>query len=97
MTYAYSQIDKSNLKWFQKDSTAHSLLAIELSRGNLRGLHSTSVSFSYPITAIAGQNGAGKTTLLALTACAYHNTAIAYNPFGRPIPSPKLVTLQGLL
>jgi predicted ATP-dependent endonuclease of OLD family len=86
MTYAYSQIDNSNLKWFQNDSTAYSLLAIEISRGNLRGLHSTSVSFSYPITAIAGQNGAGKTTVLALAACAYHNTAIAYNPFGRRNP-----------
>src|SRR5262245_29425992 len=86
MTYAYSHIDNSNLQWFQKDSSAHSLFAIEIARGHLRGLHSISVSFAYPITAIAGQNGVGKTTLLALAACAYHNTDIAYNPLGRRNP-----------
>ncbi len=39
----------------------------------LRGIYPSSITFKYPITAIAGPNCAGKSTLLALAACSFHN------------------------
>ena len=73
MTYRYSYIDNNNIKWFTKDESKATLLSIEISRGEIRGLKNIKIEFKYPITAIAGRNGSGKTTALALAACAYHN------------------------
>lgn len=38
---------------------------------NLRGIRDLPVSFSYPVTVIAGPNGCGKSTVLFACACAY--------------------------
>lgn len=80
MAYLYSQIDRSNLNWFQNDGSNKSLKTINLKKGKLRGLYSCSLNLSYPISAIAGKNGSGKSTLLAMACCAYHNRKDGYTP-----------------
>lgn len=83
MSYCYSQEDKNNLNWFQKDISAKSLISIELRTGTLRGLHPCKLEMEYPISAIAGKNGSGKSTLLAMSCCAYHNGKNGYVPSDR--------------
>ncbi len=83
MYYLYSQIDRDNLKWFEKDGQSRTLKSIILKRGKIRGLCSCSIEFKYPIAAIAGKNGAGKSTILALACCAYHNEKDGYIPVER--------------
>lgn len=86
MPYRYSEVDRRNLGWFERDVTRATLLSAELRRGSLRGLQGSGLRFRYPITAIAGRNGTGKTTALALVACAYHNEPRGYNPLQRKHP-----------
>lgn len=74
MSYAYSQIDRGNLAWFDKDDSKATLLGLEISEGRLRGLENLKLQFKYPITAISGKNGTGKSTILACIACAFHNS-----------------------
>ncbi|MGZ5059344.1 MAG: ATP-dependent nuclease [Methylobacter sp.] len=73
MKYRESTKDKNLRKWFTNDYSRKFLRKINLITGNLRGINSLDISFTYPITAIAGRNGAGKSTILALSCCAYHN------------------------
>jgi len=86
LAYRYSNIDRKNLKWFERDTTKSTLLQIQLRKGRFRGLAGANISFKYPITAIAGRNGTGKTTALALACCAYHNVRSGHNPHGRKFP-----------
>ena len=86
MSYRYSNIDRANADWFQNDTSRASLHAIDISRGEIRGLSRIEVEFEYPITAIAGRNGSGKTTILALAACAFHNHRDGYRLPGRKLP-----------
>lgn len=73
MSYAMSQLDKSNIAWFSHDKTRNSLVSIKVNNGNIRGIFPCQVDFTYPISAFVGENGSGKSTLLALAACAFHN------------------------
>lgn len=73
MSYALSQLDKDNFRWFANDQTRNSLVGLEVDKGNIRGIFPCKISFSYPISAFVGENGSGKSTLLALAACAFHN------------------------
>ena len=73
MSYALSQLDKDNFQWFSCDKSRNSLVAIEVDKGNIRGIFPCKINFSYPISAFVGENGSGKSTLLALAACAFHN------------------------
>lgn len=86
MPYAYSQLDRTNIAWFQNDLSVHSLVAMHLTQGRIRGVYPVGVEFNYPITAIAGQNGTGKSTLLAMACCAYHNKPTGYVPSDRTKP-----------
>ena len=86
MQYRYSQVDRKNLAWFEKDTSRATLLAIKVKKGNIRGLQKADFQFRYPLTAISGRNGTGKTTALALAACAYHNDADGHNPLNRKYP-----------
>ena len=79
MTYAYSSLDRKNLRWIKNDTSKGTLRKIRLSKGSLRGLYPFEISLKYPITAIAGANGSGKSTLLAIAACAYHNHRLGFN------------------
>lgn len=83
MTYKYSNEDRRNLGWFDKDHTVQSLRVINLKKGSIRGLYPFEMRLNFPITAIAGANGSGKSTLLALAACAYHNKKDGYKRPGR--------------
>lgn len=71
--YRESDDDKKLRKWFSNDLSRSLLRAIELRKGNMRGLAPFAMSIDYPISAIAGRNGAGKSTILAMACCAYHN------------------------
>lgn len=73
MRYRETRKDKELRNWFVNDMTRALLRSIRLTNGELRGLTSLDITFTYPITAIAGRNGAGKSTILALACCAYHN------------------------
>lgn len=73
MKYRESQKDKRLRQWFINDYSRSLLRSIKLESGEFRGINTLSISFEYPITAIAGKNGAGKSTILALACCAYHN------------------------
>ncbi len=73
MSYKESQLDKDNKKWFDNDQTKNTLKGITISGCNIRGVFPSSLSFNYPICAIAGPNGCGKSTILALVSCAFHN------------------------
>lgn len=73
MKYKNSNIDIKLKKWFQGEYSYAHLRKIEIVEGSLRGLSQASLSFDFPITAIAGKNGSGKSTALALACCAYHN------------------------
>src|SRR5204863_6360284 len=86
MSYRYSQSDKSNLDWFDKDATRATLVSIEFRRGHLRGLTDIALQFRYPITAISGKNGTGKSTILACAACAFHNRPSGFRPLSRRTP-----------
>lgn len=83
MPYNYSQIDKDNLNWFQKDDSKASLLTIKLYVGHVRSLYNFELNFKYPISVIAGKNGSGKSTILALAACAFHNFKDGFKLPGR--------------
>ncbi len=74
MSYSLSQIDKNNIQWFSADKTRSSLVKIQITNGNIRGIYPCEVEFAYPVTAFVGENGSGKSTILALAACAFHNT-----------------------
>lgn len=74
MSYARSQVDKDNFKWFERDKTRNSLVGIKVLNGNIRGIYPCEIDFTYPISAFVGENGSGKSTILALAACAFHNT-----------------------
>ena len=86
MRYSYSQVDKSNQKWFMLDIEAKSLIDVELQVGTLRGLHPCKLHMEYPISVIAGKNGSGKSTLLAMACCAFHNAKTGYVPSDRRKP-----------
>jgi hypothetical protein len=43
MAYSYSQDDKTNLGWFDKDNTKATLMAIEIAEGRLRGLENLKI------------------------------------------------------
>lgn len=86
MPYAYSQVDKSNLDWFDKDTSKATLIRLEVRKGSLRGLQDIKIHFRYPITAISGKNGTGKTTLLACAACGFHNDPDGFKPISRRVP-----------
>ncbi len=73
MRYLYSQIDKSNLEWFAKDTSKATLMRLEIADGEIRGLSDLKIQFRYPITAVSGKNGTGKSTILACVACGFHN------------------------
>jgi predicted ATPase len=74
MTYRHSHVDTKNLDWFTKDNSRATLLTVDISLGQVRGLRNVKVDFQYPITAIAGRNGSCKTTVLGIAACAFHNS-----------------------
>ncbi|MDI1277898.1 AAA family ATPase [Methylobacter sp.] len=78
MKYRESNKDKDLRKWFTNDYSRDFLRKINLINGNLRGINALDISFTYPITAIAGRNGAGKSTILALSCCAYHNKKFGF-------------------
>lgn len=86
MAYHYSQLDKTNLNWFDKDQSKATLIRLEIQRGRLRGLGDVELQFKYPITAISGKNGTGKSTLLGCVCCAYHNTPSGFKPINRKTP-----------
>src|ERR1700730_601810 len=86
MRYLYSQIDKSNLDWFDKDISKATLMRVEIKEGELRGLTNLKLHFRYPITAISGRNGTGKSTILACVACGFHNTAAGFKTLNRKTP-----------
>lgn len=73
MKYLYSQVDRDNFNWFTNDVTVASLCKIMLQDGCLRGLSNFEITFTYPISVIAGTNRSGKSTILAMAACAFHN------------------------
>ncbi|MBC3515213.1 ATP-binding protein [Neobittarella massiliensis] len=73
MSYALSQLDKDNLRWFSHDKSRNSLVGLEIDNGNIRGVFPCKIDFTYPISAFVGENGSGKSTILALAACAFHN------------------------
>jgi predicted ATPase len=83
MSYSYSQIDKTNLAWFDKDNSKATLLGFEIVAGQLRGLGNLNLRFKYPLTVISGKNGTGKSTLLACVACAFHNTGGGFKTLSR--------------
>ena len=83
MAYSYSQIDKTNLAWFDKDTSKATLLGVQIAMGQLRGLENLKIHFRYPITAISGKNGTGKSTILACAACAFHNGATGFKTLNR--------------
>lgn len=78
MKYRESNKDKNLRKWFTNDYSRRFLRKIKLNEGNLRGINSLDISFTFPITAIAGRNGAGKSTILAMSCCAYHNKKLGF-------------------
>lgn len=87
MGYKHSQLDKSNLDWFEKDASKQTLVRMRIHLGAFRGLRGIEVHFKYPITVISGKNGTGKSTLLACAACAYHNSEISgFTPYLRQQP-----------
>src|ERR1051326_1596457 len=86
MPYRYSQTDKANLDWFDKDTAKATLIRLEIADGEIRGLSNLKLHFLYPITAISGKNGTGKSTILACVACAYHNDASGFRPLNRRVP-----------
>src|SRR6266478_3176803 len=85
MAYRYSQLDKGNLEWFDKDVSKATLIRLEIRKGHLRGLSDFHLHFRYPITALSGKNGTGKSTLLACVACAFHNRSEGYTPPSRRV------------
>src|SRR5437879_2721202 len=85
MRYLYSQTDRTNIEWFEKDTSKATLMRLEISDGQIRGLRDLKLQFRYPITAISGKNGTGKSTVLACTACAFHNDSSGFRPFNRKI------------
>lgn len=86
MKYRESKIDKELRSWFSADMSKALLRRIQVSKGNLRGVSSLDISFTYPITAFAGVNGAGKSTILALASCAYHANNNAFKLPRRKYP-----------
>ena len=86
MSYSYSQTDKSNLAWFDKDDSKATLLGLEIAEGKLRGLENLKIQFKYPVTAISGKNGTGKSTVLACIACAFHNSRTGFKLLSRTNP-----------
>src|SRR5437016_907911 len=85
MAYQYSQLDKGNLEWFDKDTSKATLIKLEIRKGSLRGLSDLQLHFRYPITAFSGRNGTGKSTLLACVACGFHNRPNGYKPLSRRV------------
>ena len=75
MNYKESELDKKNQRWFNNDQTRNSLKKITISGCNVRGVYPSTITFNYPICAIAGVNGCGKSTILALASCAFHNNS----------------------
>lgn len=53
-------------------------ISVKSTTDGLRGIRDIDVSFSYPVTVIAGANGAGKTTLLGLAALGFHEVVDHY-------------------
>jgi predicted ATPase len=86
MKYRYSRVDEENLKWFENDVTCATLSAVELRKGEIRGLNGLKIQLTYPISAFAGANGSGKSTILALAACAFHNVKQGFRLPGRLVP-----------
>lgn len=85
MAYRYSQLDKDNLEWFDKDVSRATLIRLAIRKGTLRGLSDLQIHFRYPITAFSGKNGTGKSTLLACVACGFHNVSGGYTPPARRV------------
>ena len=86
MPYLYSQIDRTNFDWFEKDVSKASLLRLEVAEGEVRGVGKLKLQFRYPITAVSGKNGTGKSTILACVACGYHNNPKGFRPLNRRVP-----------
>ncbi|OMG65556.1 hypothetical protein AUR61_006230 [Stutzerimonas balearica] len=83
MKYNHSNLDKKLKKWFESEFDCAHLRRIEVKEGSIRGLTECSLSFDFPITAIAGKNGSGKSTALALACCAFHNKRDGYKAANR--------------
>jgi predicted ATPase len=86
MKYNNSNLDNKLKKIFQSDFQHAHLRQIQVATGQIRGLTTCSLSFDFPITAIAGKNGSGKSTVLALVCCAYHNRKSGYKSAHRKLP-----------
>ena len=86
MKYRESNLDKKLRSWFSNDYSRKLLRKIILKQGELRGLSKFSLTFEFPITAIAGRNGAGKSTALAIACCAFHNKRNGFKLKRRSIP-----------
>jgi predicted ATPase len=87
MAYQYSQTDRRNLDWFEKDTSKCTLIRMRIAEDSwmdaFRGLKNLEVHFKYPITVVSGRNGTGKSTFLACAACAYHDSEYSgLKPFG---------------
>lgn len=106
MGYSYSSLDKKNIRWFGSDNQWQTLAGMSLVKGSLRGLNPFSLTFEYPITAIAGENGSGKSTILAMAACGFHNKKNGFKLPGRKntyytfsdffVQSPSEITPEGI-
>jgi predicted ATPase len=84
--YLYSYVDRGNFNWFTNDMTVASLSKMALRTGFLRGLSNFEITFTYPISVIAGANRSGKSTILAMAACAFHNYHDGFKLPERNIP-----------
>ncbi|MGE4512181.1 MAG: AAA family ATPase [Sulfurimonadaceae bacterium] len=75
---------------WDRDKSYSKLKEITFNNVGIRAIKDISISFSYPITAIAGTNGIGKTTILQTLACLFHNKDSNYKPYRFSISKTQL-------